>query len=850
MKRRNNMSESDHVLDEVVVRGTKLKFYFDNDTLIYNADAFTTQKGFVLNDILKKMPGVNLTEDGKIYANGKLIDELLIDGKNFFNKDRGTVLDNLPAFMVNKVKVYETQKDSVNIVVSDEKPHGNIMDIILKPDYHAIALGNIDAGIGTGKRYYGKLFGMKLNDLGRLSLFAIGNNINKDELINSDGNTTSQFSDIGDYTIDKIGLNYNYINKKRVFQAFGDAEYKYINNNREYTRIEQMMLDAGNRNNRNFGSTNEYINTFITRNRLDFFMNSAWAFSMNPYVSFSRNRASSNSIKSSFAKDVYSILGEHWKDSLEMQEPCDALKDHGISRERSSALANNDRLETKVDLSKNIRVPHTYNDFDFYASFRFVDVKGNDDILSEIEYLQLDSRPNEIKNYNRRTNKKNMEETISANYRFLLSYSSSMSIGYSFLYNKSDYDRLFYILNNDFGKLGDFNNSNKDLDNSYEYIGTQKHHQIRWLYSYQKKGIQLNIEVPFRVEFDKLAFRQFNNDTLVKRRLIMPDAGMTFGYDWNNHKGKFISVLLRYKLDSRMPELLDLVNRHDNINPLNITHGNPNLKNSMSHNLSGRFLYKNRIDVHSINIQYILTKNRVTFSRLINNNTGAAEITPQNISGNKSLGFNLSNKVYLPKNIVNFFSQFQLGYNLFKDFIDTEIGKLQEEKEIRNMSLNENLGIGFTSRNTKYMASCSGYVTYNKTKSVTEAIGKTDVYDYGIKINTTIECPWDFRLKSDFTTVNRYGYNYNNRTDMEHIWNVYVSKSFTENMTLSLECFDILNQLKSFSYYVNGQMRSEYFQNNLKRYAMLHFVYRLNSKNKQTPSHIDEHHSHNHNHIH
>jgi hypothetical protein len=102
-----------------------------------------------------------------------------------------------------------------------------------------------------------------------------------------------------------------------------------------------------------------------------------------------------------------------------------------------------------------------------------------------------------------------------------------------------------------------------------------------------------------------------------------------------------------------------------------------------------------------------------------------------------------------------------------------------------------------------------------------------------VKFDTAIECPWDIRLKSNVTTVNRRGYDVDKDNNMELIWNASLAKSFTDNMTLSLECFDILNQRKLIRQYVRGYSRDEIQSNGIRRYVMLRFVYRLNSSKKQ-----------------
>lgn len=118
-------------LPEVLVEATKLKFYFSNDTLVYNAETFATQYGFVLNDLLRKMPGISVGPNYEIYSNGRKVDELLLNGKNFFNGDRETLIENLPAYMIKNIKIYE-HVDSLELLKSLDKQPPLALDVKLK----------------------------------------------------------------------------------------------------------------------------------------------------------------------------------------------------------------------------------------------------------------------------------------------------------------------------------------------------------------------------------------------------------------------------------------------------------------------------------------------------------------------------------------------------------------------------------------------------------------------------------------------------------------------------------------------------------------------------------------------
>ena len=205
-----------HILDEVECVATKVKFYFDHDTLVYNADVFTTQYGFVLNDILQKMPGVVIRDNGEIEANGHRVDALLLNGKDFFNNDRKTLLNNLPAFMVKDVRVYDKTKDSTSLIKREREFEGYVMDIKLDKKYQSTILGNAELGYGTNDRYFAKLLGMRFNQVSKQTWYAMTNNINKKDEITASGTTRTSTSSRGrsmsirESPREKISIRYMY----------------------------------------------------------------------------------------------------------------------------------------------------------------------------------------------------------------------------------------------------------------------------------------------------------------------------------------------------------------------------------------------------------------------------------------------------------------------------------------------------------------------------------------------------------------------------------------------------------------------------------------------------------------
>lgn len=153
-------------------------FYQKGDTVVYNADALTLSEGSMLDAIIRQLPGVEMREGGEIYVNGRYVEQLLLNGKDFFDKDRQLMLDNMPSYMVKNVKVYEKESDLnkfTGLKVDEKKL---VMDVNLKKEYKIGFVLNAQAGVGTENRYLSRLFALRFTPLSRLAIVGNVNNLN------------------------------------------------------------------------------------------------------------------------------------------------------------------------------------------------------------------------------------------------------------------------------------------------------------------------------------------------------------------------------------------------------------------------------------------------------------------------------------------------------------------------------------------------------------------------------------------------------------------------------------------------------------------------------------------------
>ncbi|MBP3822679.1 MAG: hypothetical protein J6I36_04595, partial [Bacteroidaceae bacterium] len=194
-------------MKEVTITASKVKFYYKGDTIIYNADAFILAEGSMLDALIRQLPGVEMKSDGRIYHEGKFVDDLLLNGKEFFRNDRKLMLENLPAYTVKDIAIYDKQTaENEWLGIKDEHSQRHVIDVRLKKEYMVGWLVNVEAGaspfptspkgeesqsgngqaekssspLGEDRRGLFRLFAMRHSDFSRIAIVANANNLDDD----------------------------------------------------------------------------------------------------------------------------------------------------------------------------------------------------------------------------------------------------------------------------------------------------------------------------------------------------------------------------------------------------------------------------------------------------------------------------------------------------------------------------------------------------------------------------------------------------------------------------------------------------------------------------------------------
>jgi hypothetical protein len=232
-------------LGEATVTATKIKFYYKGDTLIYNADAFNLAEGSMLDALVEQLPGVELKRDGRILVNGKQVESVLLNGKDFFKGDNTVLLDNLPGYTVRNVKFYDKQSERSEGLGLDLNDARFVMDVVLKREYQIGWLGNVEAGAGTHERWLGRLFVLRFTPQSRLTFFANANNTNESRKPGRNGEWSPSDIGNGKRPTETGGFDYLVYDKNHRYEVEGNMNVTHSNNHVVEKQYREIFQTSG-----------------------------------------------------------------------------------------------------------------------------------------------------------------------------------------------------------------------------------------------------------------------------------------------------------------------------------------------------------------------------------------------------------------------------------------------------------------------------------------------------------------------------------------------------------------------------------------------------------------------------
>ncbi|MBQ4484039.1 MAG: outer membrane beta-barrel protein [Prevotella sp.] len=815
------MMKAYHDLPEVSVKATKIKMVMRGDTIVYNADAFNLAEGSMLDALVRRLPGVRLTREGEIFVNGKKIESLLVNGRDFFSGSPQVALQNLPAYTVSKIKVYDEAGAASRIMQRDMGDKRYVMDVNLKKEYAKTYIGNAEAGYGTENRYLAKAFGIKMSDKEWVMGSASINNLSDYQQVQFDQSVAggewawkSPTTFDGQITFREANFGYNRIFDRQNWLGGGvtlnhtDGDNESRTNTQTYLpegdSFQQQQSHSTSKSTSLKGSLNHHFEKGVAFNWSDF------------SLQYIRNKNLSHSTQTT--SDSASVLNEMLtRGSYENQR---IFADGSIS---GGAKIIADML--RWSFSAN---------YDRFTADRFS--------LNDIQYTNGQT-PRDFRNtYG---DNSHQQWNIKANTKYEICWPDKKitpEYEYNYKYNKTS--NMLYRLD----RLADCDSTIWDMlpsarealidvldrPNSYDFHEYQNHHRFKVAvtsgkeYSNdEKKGFVTfwRLTLPLHIAHQNLYYNRLGRHDVSRRATFFePELkveGNLAGINWEFNGG----------ISSSIPDMTMLVNYRDDTNPLNIRLGNPDLRNQ--HNYSASLYLRRWISSHQqsywMNIGYNQQDNAVAYATEFDKTTGISTVRPVSVNGNWSTNATLGFSRALGKTD-KFTINNQLRYNYNHNVDMAMVSGMAESQRsiVNNHQFSGNVKLNYRP-NDNYEFTLHGGGTYYLVSSRREGFDPIHAGDYQVGFNTTLNLPAKFQFTTDLTMEASRGYQHEEMNKTDWIWNAQLTRSFLKGSLIAkLKGYDILQQIENTRYRMNAQGRTESWHNGIPRYVMLSLSWRFN----------------------
>lgn len=840
------MHEDAVMLKGATVTGQAVKVVLKEDTFIYNASAYRTPEGSVIEELVKKLPGATVDDDGTIKINGKEVKKILVDGKEFMTGDTKTAMKNIPTSIIEKVKSYDQKSDLAKITGIDDGEEQTVLDFGVKKGMNKGMFSNIDLSAGTHNRYAGRIMGAHFDDKTRVMLFSNANNTNDTGFPGGGGGGFFGRSSNGLNATKMLGLNFNY-EKKDTLQIDGSVRWNHSNSDSKTIKSTENFVSTvgsfSNSLNQSYGRSNSWN----ARMRIEWKPDSMTDILFRPTFSYSTSDSRNSSNSASFNEDPYKYVTDPLDQTSIDQMAQNNLvvnsnNNNSISYSDSKQVGAYLQLNRKLNsMGRNVtlKVSGNYNKSDSKS------LSTNNVHLYQIKnYLGADSTY-QTNRYNL-TPSKNYNYSVQTTYSEPLWKATFLQFSYQFTYSYNKSDRSTY----DFSNLGeDFFSDIKPLYRNWDsYLSRLPNSYTDYLdkdlsrYS-EYKNYTHDIQVMFRMIRSKYNFnvgvmmqpqrshfiqnyQGRNVDTI--RTVTNFSPTLDFRYKFS----KTSNLRINYRGTTAQPSISQMLDITDDSDPLNISKGNPGLKPSFTN--SFRLFYNNSIASHQrmimTFINYNNTRNDIGNQVTYDETTGGSTSMPVNINGNWNIrGGLMFNTSIDTAGVFSVSTSTQSSYK-------NQVGSLSlksnsdniEKNTTRTFNISENLAANY--RKDWFDLTVDGSLIYEHTKNVLQSQNnlKTWQIAYGGSIN--VYTPWGTSISTDLHENSRRGYNDNSMNTNELIWNAQVSQSFLKGkpLTVSLQFYDLLNQQSNLSRSITAMQRSDTQYNNINSYIMLHMIYRLN----------------------
>ena len=819
------------MLQEAVVVAEAPQVTVVEDTLMYNSSAYRTPEGAMLEELVKKLPGAEIDDDGNVKINGKDLKKIMVDGKEFFGGDVKTGLKNLPVDMVDKLKTYDKKSDLARVTGIDDGEEETVLDLTVKKGMNQGWFGNADLGAGTKDRYTGRMMLNRFVDKTQFSIIGSANNVN-DQGFSGGGGGPRWRSNNGLNATKMLGANFATQTNKlelggSVRYNFQDADISSINSSERFLQNGNSYSNSNNKN-RNKGTN---LNADF---RMEWKPDTLTNIIFRPNFSYGRTNNASRSESGTFNEDPFNLIVNP-NDYLNFDNLSDdPLKDIRVNATNSASLSKGKNLSGNATLQVNRKLNNRGRNLTFRGVFGYGDNDNDQYTQSETRYYQLLNHLGGdsilYRNQYITTPTRNYNYTAQVTYSEPIAKATFLQFSYQFQYKYSKSDKTtFDLLDYPDWAIGGALPSGYE---SHAVDSLSKNAEYRYYNHDASVGLrfirpkyQLNVGMSFQPQNSTLSYKKgdYMIDTTRTVFNFAPNMDLRFRFS------KVSQLRFTYRGRSNQPTMENLLPITDNSNPLNIRMGNPGLKPSFAHTIRLFYNTYNAEKQRGImtHFSFTATQNSISNSTRYNEETGGLITRPENINGNWNafgmFGFNtaLKNKKYTINTFTN------VNYQNNVAFLYNQDTKNNDRNTSTGLTLGERVTGSY--RNDWFEFSLNGSINYTAERNKLRPENNQEPYTYSYGASTNITMPWKMTLATNIANQSRRGYRDSSMNRDELIWNAQLAQSLLKGAaTVSFEVYDILRQQSNISRSLSADMRSVSEYNGINSYCMVHFIYRLN----------------------
>ena len=855
-----NINAEAIMLKAATVTAMAKKVVLKEDTFVYNSAAYRTPEGSTIEELVKRLPGAEVSDDGSIKINGKEVKKILVDGKEFMTGDTKTALKNLPTSIIDKIKAYDEKSDLAKVTGIDDGEEETVLDFGIKRGMNKGLIANMDLSLGTKQRYSERGMAAYFNDRNRLMMFASANNTNDMGFPGGGGPGGWGPNKQGLNASKMVGLNYNYENKDKL-KMDASLRWNHSDGDISSTVASENFVSQNssftNSRAKNFSRSNSWDGRF----RLEWKPDTMTNIMFRPSFTIKSSDALARSLSAQFNADPYQITNDPLEDAARAELGLEDVSTSKSLLQQAGALVN---LQSSNSISysesENLKGMLQYNRR-LSAMGRNITVRtdasyGKTDanslsLTNAYMYLVDVANGNETDHYN--TYRYNVTPTRNYSYSLQATYSEPLwratflQLSYKFTYKYSKTDRSTYNFS-DFSdeEANQWASITPEYRGWGNYLGTLRSpldeyfdsdqsrfseyknyiHEMQLMMRFIRPKYNLSFGAMLQPQRSNFIYDYMGQHIETTRNVTNFSPALDFRYRFS----KVSNLRVNYRGTTSQPSMTDLLDITDDSNPLNIKKGNPGLKPSFTHNF--RLFYNNYIEKHQralmTFVNFSMTRNSISDMVTYDDKTGGRTTQPENINGNwNARGAFMFNTAIDSAGVWNINTFTTLAYTNAVGYLSLD-GKTSQKNTTKQTQVGERIAMGY--RNNWLEVNLNGTLNYNHARNKLQASSNMNTWQFSYGPSITVTMPWGMSLSTDLSQSSRRGYSDKSMNTNELVWNAQLSQGFLKGkpLTVMIQFYDLLHQQSTLSRALTAMARTDTEYNSINSYAMLHVIYRLN----------------------